>query len=280
MAAALLLAACAVSGTPTVAPSATAVTSTATPAAPRETPSPDSSVGLEPNAFASVTVNGLTVRSGPDVAAETVSCFGPDDAGDHAAVRLDADEVVFIVADPPVTDGDHAWHRVVAPADDGVTQIGTACDDVPLVTGWVASPNSGDPWLSPSVDCPAEPRGVAELAQAADDPMRALACLGAQPVAIRASFVPPPEDGIGFSCPGIDPGWLTCGITRITDGTVQVTVRAPEQALPRPGTIVGVTLRFDDPAAAECQSLAGDRYDPLAIRIFCRTQLVMIELGS
>lgn len=221
--------------------------------------------------FASITVDGLTVRSEPAVTAPPVGCLGAPES----VIRLGAGTVVLVLDDRPVTDGGRIWHRVVAPADDGAPANGTRCDDIPFVAGWVASSEGGDDWLVGKVECAPTPGTLAQLADLATEPMRALACLGSDELRLTAEFLPPPDDGIGFSCPGVAPAWLTCGIEQLADGPTALTVRVPEDQTYEAGVPVTVALHFDDPAAASCSSLADVGDDPAAVRVFCRTQLVV-----
>ena len=209
------------------------------------------------------------MRSEPGVAAPLVTC------APGADVRLDAGTIVHVLSDPPAVDESSTWHRVVAPADDGQPQIGTLCDDVPFVVGWIAT-GFGEPFVSRDVECPALPTDVDQLAAVAAEPQLILACFDSRPISVRASVVPPPESGIGFSCPGVEPAWLTCGIDRITDGTSNVTVRIPpDMSLPVDGD-AAIVVHVDDAAAESCASLVGGRYSPEAIATFCATQLVVV----
>lgn len=192
-----------------------------------------------------------------------------------ADVRLDEGDAVLELPDTPVFEGNYLWKRVVAPADDGVPSVGTACDDVPFVVGWIAT-GPGDT-LGGAVHCPPIPTDLSELAAASSDLLFRLACLADREVTMHAAVVPPPEGGIGFSCPGIEPGWLTCGIDQVTDGVEQVPVRVPPGAQVSHGTDVEIVLRVDDPAAQDCVPPAGDRYPwPETVRVFCRVQLSLV----
>ena len=277
----LLLASCAQAPTSSVAPSsvpaaaspsATAVANPSTaPSEPDASRSPSTTptAGIVGADFATVLVNGLAVRSEPGVAATLVTC------APGADVRLDADTVIHVLSDPPAIDESSTWHRVVAPADDGQTQIGTPCDDVPFVVGWIAT-GTGEPFVSRDVECPALPTDVAQLAAVAAEPLVALACFESRTISVRASVVPRPDGGIGLSCPGIEPTWLTCGIDRITDGTSNVTIRIPpDLSMPVDGD-AAIVVHVGDAAAESCASLAGDRYSPEAIATFCATQLVVV----
>ena len=226
---------------------------------------------VTPGSFASVTVNGLTVRSEPEAAARPVACLGAPES----VIRLGEGAIVLVLDDAPVTGGGHTWHRVVAPADDGDRAIGTRCDDIPFVAGWVASSEGEDDWLVGTLDCDSAPSSLAQLADLVAEPMRGVACVGSGEMRLSAEFVPPPEGGIGFSCPGVNPAWLTCGIHRLADGPTTVTVRVPEDVTPETGVPTTVVLHFDDPAAVTCRSLADVDDDPAAVEIFCRTQLVV-----
>lgn len=84
-----------------------------------------------------------------------------------------------------------------------------------------------------------------------------------------------PDGGVGFSCPGVDPAWLTCGIQRLGEGSTRLTVRVPEDRTFETGVPANVAVHFDDPAAATCRSQAGVEDDPAAVQVFCRTQLVL-----
>lgn len=180
--------------------------------------------------FATVTVNGLTVRSEPAVTAPPVACRGIPDS----VIRLGAGTVVLVSEERPVTDGGRIWHPVVAPADDGTPAIGTRCDDIPFVAGWVASSEGGDDWLVGKVECPPTPSTLAQLADLATEPMRGLACLGSDEMRLTAEFLALPDGGIGFSCPGVQPAWLTCGIQQLADGPTTLTVACPRIRRTRP----------------------------------------------
>ncbi|HEX7171727.1 MAG TPA: hypothetical protein VF365_03845 [Candidatus Limnocylindria bacterium] len=232
----------------------------------------DATRAVTRGAFASVTVNGLTVRSEPAVAAPPTACPGLPES----VIRLGEGAVVLVLNDRPVTDGAYIWHRVVAPASDGAPAIGTRCDDIPFVAGWVASSAGGtDEWLIGKVECAPTPGTLAQLADLSTEPMRGLACVGSNEIRLTAALAPPPEGGIGFSCPGLDPVWLTCGIDRLVDGSTSTVVRLPEGATLETGVPANVSLHFDDPAASTCRSLADVDDDPAAIELFCRTQLVV-----
>jgi hypothetical protein len=245
-------------------------------AAPDESVQPSGSGGQPSSAdeivgakFASVLVNGLAVRSEPGTTAPRVTCAPDTD------VRLDAGDIVLVLADPPGIDEVSAWHRVVAPADDGLPQIGTPCDDVPFVVGWIAT-GLGDPWVSADVECPGLPTEIGDLAAADAEPLRLLACFGSQRIAVRGSLLPPPDGGIGFSCPGIEPQWLTCGIDAVTDGISSLAVRIPPGSSFPVDTEVQLVIELNHPAAQSCVSLAEDRYAPEAVVAFCRAQLVVV----
>ena len=238
----------------------------ATVIAPDATP-----VGLASGSFASVTVNGLTVRSEAAATASPVECPGAEES----VVRLEEGTVVLVLDDAPVNDGAYIWHHVVAPADDGAPAIGSRCDDIPLVAGWVASSRGPDEWLVQTIACPPEPSDLGMLADVATEPLRGLACFGPDEIRVTAELAPPPDGGIGFSCPGVDPAWLTCGIDRLVDGSTTVAVRLPEGVTEETGVPAVFALHFDDPAAAACRSLADVDDDPAVIELFCRTQLVL-----
>jgi hypothetical protein len=191
-------------------------------------------------------------------------------------VRLDAGTVVRLLPDPPAVDETSTWLRVVAPADDGLREVDTPCDDVPFVVGWLAT-GLGDPWVTAGADCPGLPTDLGELAAARAEPLLLLACFAPRQIMVRGSLVPPPEGGIGLSCPGIDPSWLTCGIDRVTDGTSTVTVRIPPGSSLPLDTDIQIVLKLDHSAAQSCVSMAEGRYAPEAVAAFCRAQLVVVQ---
>jgi hypothetical protein len=227
----------------------------------------EGSVGAE---FAMVLVNRLAVRLDPGAAAGVVTC-----APESAEVRLDAGDIVLVLPDPPVVDETSDWHRVVAPADDGLPAIGTTCDDVPFVVGWIAT-GLGEPWVTADLQCPDQPASIGELAAALAEPLLALACFESSAIAVRGSLVPPPDGEIGFACPGIEPGWLTCGIDRVTDGSSSVVVRIPPGSSLPVDIDIQLVIEVDHAAAQSCISLAEGGYSPEAVVAFCRVQLVVL----
>jgi hypothetical protein len=246
---------------PTMTDGATEPTPEATAQTPQE--------GIVGASFASVLVNRLAVRLEPGTSARQVSC------APEVPVWVDAGDIVHVLPDPPAVDEASTWHRVVAPANHGLPEVGTPCDDVPFVVGWIAT-GLGEPWVSTDVQCPGLPQSLGALAAASAEPLRVLACFGSLEMRVQGTRLPPPEGGIGFSCPGIEPAWLTCGIDQLTDGSANLSIRIPPGSSLPVDIEMNQTVALDHPAAESCVSLAEGRYSPEAVVAFCRVQLVAV----
>ena len=119
-------------------------------------------------------------------------------------MRLNEGDTVLELPDTPVVDEDYLWKRVVAPADDGVPSVGTACDDVPFVVGWIAT-GPDDTWVG-AVHCPPIPTDLSELAAASSHLLFRLACLADREVTIRAASYLHLTEASASAAPGLSQG--------------------------------------------------------------------------
>lgn len=239
-------------------------------------PTPQASPQALTPVAAEILVDGLTLRGGPGKSAPAIAC----DRNDGKPVQLDADSVVGLLDEimtfgyqMPVEADGYSWHPVVANATypDGSPSGAGPCHEVPTLVGWVAGGTTHGPWLRPIVPCPDIPTDVEGLSRMSSEPLLALGCFSQQPMTVEGSY-PAPAAGIGFSCPGIEPAWLTCSLETI--GGVRVRV-PPTLTMPSPGGSIVVTGHFDDPAAADCVP-ADLKYVPqVSATFYCRTQFVL-----
>jgi hypothetical protein len=192
-------------------------------------------------------------------------------------VRLYAGAVVWILDGTPVEAEGYSWNHVVVNAIYPYSPSGEApCHEVPTLAGWVASQRD-DPWLGPVDSCPDAPTEVEELSELATEPLLALACFARQSLTFEGWYPTLPE-GIGFSCPGIEPTWLTCSleaVQSVADG-IGIRVRVPPTlAMPARGERIVLTGHFDDPAAADCLPADLQYVGQLQATFYCRTQFVL-----
>ena len=221
-----------------------------------------------------VLVDGVTVRSGPGQSAAAVPC----DANAGEPIRLSSDAVVWLLDEALVEAEGYSWRYVVVNATYPIASApGEApCHEVPTLVGWVATGPTDDPWLGPS-PCPEVPTELDELRALAGEPLLALACFSRDSIAVEGFYSTLPE-GIGFSCPGIEPDWLTCSLETLTstaDGP-GIRVRVPPTlAMPPRGQRIVVTGHFDDPAAQTCLPADSAYVGELQAIFYCRTQFVI-----
>jgi hypothetical protein len=187
--------------------------------------------------------------------------------------------VVWLLDEALVEAEGYSWRYVVVNATYPIDLApGEApCHEVPTLVGWVATGMTDDPWLGPS-PCPDVPTEIDGLSEAAGEPLLALACFSRDSLTVEG-FYPTIPEGIGFSCPGIEPGWLTCGLEALTSTTadrVGTRVRVPPTlAMPPRGQRIVVTGHFDDPAAETCLPADPAYVGELQAIFYCRTQFVI-----
>jgi len=264
IAVAIVVAGCAASGDATDNASPTTSETLVTPSISTQAsllPSP----ALAPDTVAELLVNDLTVRSAPGVGASPVPC----DRMDGAPVRLATSDVVWMLDDEPVIADGYSWYHTVVQASQG-------CSEVPILPGWVAAGPTGEPWLRALDACPATPTSLADVAALADQPLLALACFSQFELTIEGFYRAPPDGGIGFTCPGISPSWLTCGISMLRSDTSTLTIRVPPTvAMPAAEQQMTVTGHFDDAAAQECLPADPNHIAQVQATFYCRVQFAI-----
>lgn len=270
----MLLAGCAVSVDNTDNPSPTPwATFAASPTITEASVAPSHVPAFAPNTAAEVLANDLNVRSDAGVAAAPVPC----DRMSGAPVRLEAGDVVWMLADEPVVADGYTWYHAVVHAMQ-------SCTEVPTLPGWIAGGPRDDPWLRPLDTCPAAPTSLGEMAALADQPLLALSCFSRFELTIKGFYPAPPEGGIGLTCPGISPSWLTCGISMLRSDTSALIIRVPPTlTMPAAEQQITVTGHFDDVAAQQCIPADANYVGPVQATFYCRTQFVITSaqpLGS
>lgn len=266
----VLLVAC---SSPVAEPTATPRPTAEGQPTPSQQASPTTDTSPSPDA-ALILVDGLTVRSEPSQTAAAIPC----DFNDGMPVLLNAGAVVWILDGTPVEAEGYSWNHVVVNATYPSSSLSgeAPCHEVPTLVGWVASPRD-DPWLGTVDSCRGAPTEVEELSELANEPLLALACFSQKSLTIEGWYPTIPE-GIGFSCPGIEPGWLTCSLEAVqasADG-IGIRVRVPPTlAMPARGGRIVVTGHFDDAAAASCVPADLQYVGQLQATFYCRTQFVL-----
>jgi hypothetical protein len=244
---ALALVAAACGGTPsassgtTSAPGATATDGTAAPG-----PTTVTSSTFEPDSVVVTIVDGVRVRSRPEISAES-ALLEP---------LLPRGTPLFVL-EGPVEGSGYDWYRV-APIT-----LAQGPD------GWVAKGSrDGIPWLETgSVTCPAAPASVPALW--ALTPGQRLACFRRQSITVRGKLLHcrceidgPPMDPSWFGVSGRS--WFLVEPTRsapfadVDNGLLVVLDPAGTYPDPVPmNRILDVTGMFDHPAAAACTMIDG-----------------------
>jgi hypothetical protein len=243
---ALVLAACgATPGASTGTTSAPAPTATA--AASTTGPTTVASGGFEPGSIVVTIVDGVRVRSRPEVSEES-GLLEP---------LLPRGTRLFVLEEPIQASG-YDWYHV--------TPISLAQG---RPEGWVAKGSrDGIPWLEiGSVTCPAAPTTATGLS--ALTPGQRLACFARHSITVRGKFV-------NCECgeidgPPMNPSWFGVSESRfLVDPARTRAVADPSDALwavidpagthPDPipiGRVLDVTGMFDHPAAASCGMIDG-----------------------
>ena len=268
----LVLSSCASAGLASDTPSES---QSPTPSGPATTPSassaPQSPTASEKPAptegIAVVTVDGLRIRVQPAIEADEVPCERQPDR----PVRLNSGETVWRTDAAPQQQDGYVWSEIVAAT--------YACDELGLVVGWIASQaDNGQNWLGvPGMDCypPTTPFDLGR------NRLTWLDCYSGQPLTFHAAYARLPK-GIGFTCPGIEPSWLTCGIESLNDtggSEFGFVIRIPPDVeTPRRGEQVVVTGRLDDPLAQNCAEPA-HRFAEVVVEMYCRTQFVIESMA-
>jgi hypothetical protein len=237
---ALVLAAC--GATPTGSSRTTSAPGpTATGATSTTGPTTVMSGAFEPGSVVVTIVDGVRVRSRPEVSAES-QLLEP---------LLPRGTRLFVLEGLVQASG-YDWYRVTPIS---LTQGATE--------GWVAKGSrDGIPWLETgSVTCPAAPTTVAALS--ALTPGQRLACFGRQSITVRGKFLSCQCDIDG---PPMNPSWFAVSEVRflvdssragplgdVTDALWVVLDPAGTYPDPVPiGRVLDVTGMFDHPAAAAC----------------------------
>lgn len=217
-----------------------------------------------------VVADDLRVRANPGLDAVELACEGALES----RVRLATGDVVWITDDESQVQDGYLWYQVVAP-DHGCTG-----SELALVAGWVAAGPVDDPrWIERfDEECP-EPSTATDLPAS---PLVRLACYGAQTLTLHGIRPNPPEGGIGFTCPGIEPQWLTCGLDTLgptTDSDPAFVIRIPPGVEASAYGSVVVIGAFDDSRAEDCSEPA-NRFSNLVVQIYCRTQFVVQSMAA
>ena len=238
-------------------------------------------------------VNGLRLRQGPSLAADSLvyRCTGnfvevPADCS--APIAVNAGRTMVVFQGPVVADG-YEWYLVVLTGrEPGAGQL-----------GWAATPRDGDAWLVASeLDCPASVPDVDALA-VMDVAM--VYCYQGAELTLEGWVV------TGFGCEGMgtfEPAWLAHPCANMS--YIRATPPPPmgDQPLflhhPAPGVTnptltfddrqqVRIVGHYDDPAAMECviepDPLEPDSVDrnwsaddPAADVAVCRMRFVVTEV--
>lgn len=211
---------------------------------PSTAPAPSGSQRLERDTIAITLVDGLRVRSLPEVSARSKK-YEP---------LVENDRHLFVLSGPVARSG-YEWYEV-APID---------APGFERRTGWVAAASRDSvPWIAPgSATCPAMPSTFAQL-----DGLTfggRLACFPNQPLTVEARLVPCYCD---IDAGVFSPAWFGFGNGQPLLLVAPTTTRAPDDvedwnvlhldpagvySLPLPiGEAVTVTGVFDHPAARAC----------------------------
>ena len=271
-------------------PSATATAgSTASPGPSGSTPAPGPTApALTPDVIVMTVVDGLSVRSAPDLGGERLGSLGLN--------------VQSFVVDGPTEASGFAWYLVSGlglPPNTGCTgPLETDPFNCPIWFGWVAAASeTGEPWLEVTGQdtCPVSPLTAESLA-IGRTALQRLQCFGAGPITFRGWWPEIPDDaGLGGACvPQDEPsGWLLCQHINynliLADETedffglgVRVSIDpASGASMPERGTWVEVRAHLDDPAAEGCDEAANAQADDERpdeqIVLGCRAELVLDE---
>jgi hypothetical protein len=237
---ALVVAAC--GATPTASSGTTSAPGpTATDGTSPTGPTTSTSTTLEPGSVVVTIVDGIRVRSRPEISAESV-LFEP---------LLPRGTRLFVLEGPVQASG-YDWYDVAPVSLDKGAPV-----------GWVAKGSrEGVPWLeTSSVTCPAAPTTVPALS--ALTPGQQLACFGRQSITVRGKFL---NCQCEIDGPPMNPSWFAVSEVRLLVdpsrsgplGDVNDALWIyldPAGAYPDPlpiGRVFDVTGMFDHPAAAAC----------------------------
>jgi hypothetical protein len=242
---ALFLAAC---SAPTTVPSGTtsAPGPTATDGTSAIGPTTGTDRSPELGAVLVTIVDGIRVRSRPEISAES-QLLEP---------LLPRGTQLFVLEGPVQASG-YEWYHV------SPISLGQGPPE-----GWVAKGSrDGVPWLEAgSVTCPAAPTTIAGISALA--PGQRLACFGRQSITVRGKFL---NCECEIDGPPMDPNWFGVSESRflvdparssplgdVTDALWVVLDPAGTYPDPVPvGQVLDVTGMFDHPAAAACTMVDG-----------------------
>ena len=264
----VLLAGCA-SASPGSSTQSLAPTQVASPSASplqSATPTPEVTASPSPTAtpvpplatlsLARVTVDSVNLRAAPSAGAALIT-------DPNAHTPLGTDDRVLVLAGPMSGDG-YLWYQVALEHDPSLS----ALDDT---VGWIAAGTATDPWLeADTTPCP-QPT-VTDIAAL---PLIArFACYGSTSLTFDAHQAAlPPDAGLGGACEAPDgtPDWMVCDNINHSwvndDGGTSwllllhfdpATSIHPTglAAVGTTGPALEITGHFNDPAAADCVTVA------------------------
>lgn len=275
---------------PATQPPASAASPPVTSAAPSPSAASPKPGQLRPESFASVTTEGLRVRSKPFVG----------DASRKLEPLLWKGALLFVI-DGPVSGSGYDWYLV-----EPLGEVDVQIHPDPPALGWVAAASrDGERWLDPfAMECFDTPLGwlAFDLLEA---PIghTALSCFGDRTLRFRASLSVASRDGCADTTGSwtIDPTWLApCQdpVYRLADPNAEPTeeVHALEvtiapsvdlRSVPDPGPgqwlLVDVVGQYAHPAANTCRAVptGGDGEGPPPpelIVLQCRERFVVTSL--
>ena len=242
-----------------VAGSSSAAPSESASSTPTPVPTPDGAPVIPNLGIASVTTDGLNIRSGPSDGAEVL--------GDLARDRR-----LFVIGEPTEAD-DLRWYRVATLTE-------------PMI-GYVATPiEVGDPWIEQvEIDCPTSPMTAESLG--ALHGLEALHCFGNSEIVVTGTVDPPccaSNSPYAFT-----PEWLGPQFAVLINAGAGNHIPFhghPDADLdePTPGDVVRVTGHYEDPAATTCRATvnpdAPDETEPLnpaLVVLNCRSTFVWTD---
>lgn len=268
-------------GSPSAAPSASAMTATASPVASAST----APTGLQVGAFVAPIVDGVTLRETPSTSGVRIG-------------ELPLGGANLVIEGPTEADG-YQWYRLSAiglpPSSGCITPLPTDPLECPIWYGWAAAGEPADEagWFEPvDVECPdpeLDAAGFLELPQRVP-----LGCYGASPISFTGFYPAPPDGGLGEPCE-VDHAvaWLYCvssarAWTSPDEAQAFVGLHVDPQSgvvLPEPDQWLRVTGAFDHPDAplcAEAEAAAGDDPDPDLAVLECRVRFIVhgVEVTS